>query len=129
MDENRSASALLHRSHSLCEQNSHTTHGHRAKTARSTLQMLNPNVCLTRLNVDTDVTNSGGSVNIRCERTDSPLRRRLLTRRAVNADRHRNDDTAVTKSKRHGVPKSSSRHKCLCFRRPSVCSICLTRSI
>jgi len=103
------------------------------KTARNTLQTLNPNVCLTRLNVDCELTKAGSGVSVGRVTTESPLRRKLLTLRALNATRQpscHDDGNMATKSKRHSALKSSSsRPNCRCFGRPMICSICLTRYV
>ena len=133
-DENVNTS-VLQQSHGLSELNSQIMLGNGEKIVRSTLQSLNPKVSLTRLNEKSDCepTKAGGSVSVRRVSVESPLCRELLVRCALSASRRpsRHDDSAMaTRSKRHQASKTSStRPKCRCFGRPSVCSICLTRSI
>ena len=122
--------AVSHPSHTLCQVDSRSQQGDREKMSRNTLQVLSPNICLPRLNIASELTKTGGSVNVRHINNESPLRRKLLTRRALNASHrpsHGDDSTAVSKSKRHNASKTSS--TCRCFGRPMVCSICVTRSV
>jgi len=125
-DENLETSAEQ-QSHSLYETCAHGGDGE--KTGRSMLRTLNPNVCLTRLNIESELMKTSSHVNVARASTESPLRRELLTRRALNTTRHppgRQDSNAATKSKRNSASKT--RANCRCFGRPLVCSVCLTRS-
>ena len=130
MNEN-SPTSVLQQSNGFCETAPHSKLGDGEKT-RSTLQTLSPNVRLTRLDVDSELTRNGGSVNVRRVNKKSALHRELLTRRALSASRfpsRRNDGVTATKSRRHDASRSSSTQtKCRCFGRPMVCSICITRS-
>ena len=117
-------------SHTLCEASSLIVRVEDDKMARNTLRTLNPNIYLTRLNVDGDLMKVGGSISVGRVSTESPLRRKLLTRRALNATQcpaRCDDSTAAAKSKRHSASKTSS--TCRCFGRPMVCSVCITRSV
>ena len=137
MDENL-ATASSQQSQASCDASSLNVRADVKNTSRDTLRALNPNICLTRLSIDHELTKTGSSVGktgagvgVSRVSTESPLRRKLLTRRALTASHqttHVNDVvTTAAKAKRHGASKMSA--SCRCFGRPMVCSICLARFV
>ena len=134
VDEN-ALTLELHQSCSLLEtaKRNKQRGGDREKAACNMLRTLNPNVLLTRLNVDCVLSKNGGSVNVRRVHKKSALHHKLLTRHAMNAPRfpsHCDNSIAAAKSKRHNTSKTPLTHsKCRCFGKPMVCSMCITRSV
>jgi len=128
VDENEHKSSLQ-QSHTLHEMNSLNTE----KTSRNTLQIKNLNVVLTRLAIDGELKKNGGSISAGLvAATESPLRRKLLKRCALNGAHHpsrQHDGAATSKSRQHNALKTSSRSNCRCFGRPMVCSVCLKRFV